>query len=131
MAALLPDLAFLSKFDSVDEERLHRKQRLAASFRLFGTFGFDEGVAGHITVRDPEHLDRFWVNPFGMNFKHIRVSDLICVDHTGEAFFRPRQRRFCRDAGRCIPPRRADCFPRRDARLSTSFPSWILLRVVR
>jgi ribulose-5-phosphate 4-epimerase/fuculose-1-phosphate aldolase len=35
-------------------------------------------------VRDPEHLDRFWVNPFGMNFKHIRVSDLICVDHTGE-----------------------------------------------
>ena len=34
-------------------------------------------------MRDPEHLDRFWVNPFGMNFKHIRVSDLICVDHTG------------------------------------------------
>jgi ribulose-5-phosphate 4-epimerase/fuculose-1-phosphate aldolase len=85
MAALLADLAFLPKFDSVDEERLHRKQRLAASFRLFGKFGFDEGVAGHITVRDPEHLDRFWVNPLGMNFEHIRVSDLICVDQTGEA----------------------------------------------
>jgi ribulose-5-phosphate 4-epimerase/fuculose-1-phosphate aldolase len=83
MTALLPDLAHLPKFDSVEEERLHRKQRLAASFRLFGKFGFDEGVAGHITVRDPEHADRFWVNPFGMNFKHIRVSDLICVDHTG------------------------------------------------
>jgi ribulose-5-phosphate 4-epimerase/fuculose-1-phosphate aldolase len=74
----------LHTFDSLDEERLHRKQRLAASFRLFGKFGFDEGVAGHITVRDPEHLDRFWVNPFGMSFKHIRVSDLICVDHSGE-----------------------------------------------
>src|SRR5690349_7291213 len=83
MTALLPDLSFLPSFDSVEEERLHRKQRLAASFRLFGKFGFDEGVAGHITVRDPEHADRFWVNPFGMNFKHIRVSDLICVDHTG------------------------------------------------
>jgi ribulose-5-phosphate 4-epimerase/fuculose-1-phosphate aldolase len=83
MTALLPDLSFLPNFDSIEEERLHRKQRLAASFRLFGKFGFDEGVAGHITVRDPEHLDRFWVNPFGMNFKHIRVSDLICVDHTG------------------------------------------------
>jgi len=81
MTAVFP--AFLPKFDSVDEERLHRKQRLAASFRLFGKFGFDEGVAGHITMRDPEHLDRFWVNPFGMSFKHIRVSDLICVDHTG------------------------------------------------
>jgi len=83
MTALLPDLQHLPTFESVDEERLHRKQRLAASFRLFGKFGFDEGVAGHITVRDPEHADRFWVNPFGMNFKHIRVSDLICVDHTG------------------------------------------------
>ncbi len=84
MTATLPDLGFLPEFDSVEEERLHRKQRLAASFRLFGKFGFDEGVAGHITVRDPEHLDRFWLNPFGMNFKHIRVSDLICVDHTGD-----------------------------------------------
>src|ERR1700692_159235 len=83
MTALLPDLAYLPTFDSVEEERLHRKQRLAASFRLFGKFGFDEGVAGHITVRDPEHLDRFWVNPFGMNFKHIRVSALICVDPPG------------------------------------------------
>jgi ribulose-5-phosphate 4-epimerase/fuculose-1-phosphate aldolase len=84
MTALLPNLSFLPKFDSPAEERIHRKQRLAASFRLFGKFGFDEGVAGHITVRDPEHLDRFWLNPFGMNFKHIRVSDLICVDHSGE-----------------------------------------------
>ena len=83
MTSLLPNLAFLPTFDSVEAERLHRKQRLAASFRLFGKFGFDEGIAGHITVRDPEHADRFWVNPFGMNFKHNRVSDLICVDHTG------------------------------------------------
>lgn len=32
------------------EVRRHRKQRLAAAFRLFGRFGFDEGVAGHITA---------------------------------------------------------------------------------
>jgi ribulose-5-phosphate 4-epimerase/fuculose-1-phosphate aldolase len=71
-------------FDTVEEERLHRKQRLAAGFRLFSKFGFDEGVAGHITARDPEHPDRFWVNPFGMHFSQIRASDLICVDHHGE-----------------------------------------------
>ena len=64
--------------------RLHRKQRLAAAFRLFGRFGFDEGVAGHITARDPERLDCFWVNPFGMNFKQISVSDLILVNHQGK-----------------------------------------------
>ena len=70
-------------FGSVEEERLHRKQRLAAAFRLFSRFGFDEGVAGHITARDPEDADRFWVNPFGMHFGHIKVSDLICVDGEG------------------------------------------------
>ncbi|HKY76459.1 MAG TPA: class II aldolase/adducin family protein, partial [Acidimicrobiia bacterium] len=37
-------------FDSVEEERLHRKQRLAAAFRLFAHFGYEEGVAGHITA---------------------------------------------------------------------------------
>ncbi len=69
------------KFNSVEEERRHRKQRLAAAFRLFARFGFSEGIAGHITVRDPEHLDHFWVNSFGMHFSLIRVSDLILVNH--------------------------------------------------
>lgn len=71
------------QFDDVESERTHLKQRLAAGFRLFGRFGFDEGVAGHITARDPERPDCFWVNPFGMSFKHIRASDLILVDHAG------------------------------------------------
>ena len=39
-------------FATAAEERLHRKQMLAAAFRLFSRFGFDEGVAGHITARD-------------------------------------------------------------------------------
>jgi len=72
------------KFNSSDVERTYRKQRLAAAFRLFSKFGFDEGVAGHITARDPERLDHFWVNPFAVNFGHIRASDLILVNHQGE-----------------------------------------------
>jgi ribulose-5-phosphate 4-epimerase/fuculose-1-phosphate aldolase len=76
--------AALEPQGSVEEQRLHRKQRLAAAFRLFGRFGFDEGVAGHITARDPELLDHFWVNPFGMSFGHIRVSDLILVNDQGD-----------------------------------------------
>src|SRR3954453_4717626 len=71
-------------FSGPDEERLHLKQRLALAFRVFGRFGVDEGVAGHITARDPEHTDRFWVNPFGMSFKQITGDDLILVAHTGE-----------------------------------------------
>jgi ribulose-5-phosphate 4-epimerase/fuculose-1-phosphate aldolase len=71
-------------FATMEEERLHRKQRLAAAFRLFSKFGFDEGVAGHITARDPEKQDHFWVNPFGMDFSQIRVSDLLLVNEKGE-----------------------------------------------
>lgn len=69
---------------SVVDERRYRKERLAAALRLFGRFGFEEGVAGHITARDPEFTDHFWVNPFGMSFKHITVSDLIMVNHQGQ-----------------------------------------------
>jgi ribulose-5-phosphate 4-epimerase/fuculose-1-phosphate aldolase len=71
-------------FSTPAEERRHRKERLAASFRLFSRYGFDEGGAGHITARDPERLDHFWVNPFGMHFGQIRVSDLILVNDQGE-----------------------------------------------
>src|SRR2546430_7063935 len=84
MANQVTMLHNLPSFGSIPEERLHRKQRLAAAFRLFSKCGFDEGVAGHITARDPEKLDHFWVNPFGMHFGHIRVSDLLLVNHEGE-----------------------------------------------
>ncbi len=75
--------ALLPQERNTEQERLHRKQNLAAAFRLFSKFGFDEGVAGHITARDPEFTDHFWVNPFGMHFGHIRVSDLLLVRHDG------------------------------------------------
>jgi ribulose-5-phosphate 4-epimerase/fuculose-1-phosphate aldolase len=74
----------IPSFDDVAAERLHLKQRLAAACRVFGRLGYDEGVAGHITARDPEHDDRFWVNGFGVHFRQVSVSNLICVDHSGE-----------------------------------------------
>ena len=39
---------------------------------------------GHITARDAERLDHFWVNPFGLHFRHTRVSGLILVNENGE-----------------------------------------------
>jgi ribulose-5-phosphate 4-epimerase/fuculose-1-phosphate aldolase len=70
-------------FASPEEERRHRKRRLTAALRLFGKYGFGEGISGHISVRDPEFPDRFWVNPFGVSFKLVTVGDLICVDGEG------------------------------------------------
>jgi ribulose-5-phosphate 4-epimerase/fuculose-1-phosphate aldolase len=71
-------------FATVEEERLHRKVQLAAAFRMFSKAGLDEGVAGHVTARDPEFPDSYWVNPFGMHFSLIKQSDLVRVNHAGE-----------------------------------------------
>jgi ribulose-5-phosphate 4-epimerase/fuculose-1-phosphate aldolase len=66
------------------QERLHRQQRLAATLRLFAVLGYEEGAGGHVTARDPEHPDQFWVNPFGRPFGRVTVSDLLLVDGDGE-----------------------------------------------
>ena len=71
-------------FASVEEERMHRKVQLAAAFRMFSKAGLDEGVAGHITARDPEFTDSYWVNPFGLHFSLMKQSDLVRVDHAGQ-----------------------------------------------
>jgi len=90
------------KFESLAHERVHRKRMLAAGFRLFSKFGFDEGVAGHITARDPEFTDCFWVNPYGIHFSQIRVSNLVLVSHTGELVEGTRS---CNDAAFAIHSR--------------------------
>lgn len=69
---------------TLEAERRHRKQQLAVAFRLFARYGFDEGIAGHITARDPEFTDRFWVNPYAVHFSRIRVSDLLLIDERGK-----------------------------------------------
>jgi hypothetical protein len=76
-------------FEDKYKERDFLKGRLAAAFRIFGKYGFDEGVAGHITMRDPVNPDCFWVNPFGVAFSHINKSDLIvseAISNIGNMF---------------------------------------------
>lgn len=86
-----PSLAFVRDsetlpptFEDKLEERKFLKHRLALAFRVFAHFGFSEGVAGHITVRDPVDPTSFWVNPFGLHFSLITDEDLIRVDHDGK-----------------------------------------------
>lgn len=69
---------------TLEAERRHRQENLAVAFRLFAQHGFDHGLAGHITARDPEWSDHFWVNPLGLHFSQIKVSDLLLVNSQGE-----------------------------------------------
>lgn len=72
------------EFDDVIEERRYRQECLVDALHILGSLGFAEGAAGHITVRDPEHPDRFWVNPFGLAFTVVGVDDLLEVSHDGD-----------------------------------------------
>jgi hypothetical protein len=40
-------------FENKLDERKYKMQHLAVAFRVFAKQGFDEGVAGHISLRDP------------------------------------------------------------------------------
>lgn len=71
------------QFATLQDQQRHMKQVLAGAFRIFSKLGFDEGVAGHITFRDPIDPETFWVNPFGLDFSLMTVSSLIRVDHEG------------------------------------------------
>jgi hypothetical protein len=57
VAFIVPSMALFKDFHT---QRVHMKQKLAAGFRLLAKYGWDEGVAGHMTFRDPEYPDLFW-----------------------------------------------------------------------
>lgn len=71
-------------FEDPYQQRAYDKQRLASAFRVFALHGFDEGLAGHITVRDAVEPDSFWVNPLAVHFRFIKASDLVRVSHDGK-----------------------------------------------
>ncbi|KAL4794283.1 class II aldolase/adducin N-terminal [Aspergillus venezuelensis] len=79
--AILPTIP---EFKTREEEQRYCKEHLACAFRVFADQGFDEGVAGHMSLRDPIHPDRFWINPYAIHFADIKVSDLVCVDETAQ-----------------------------------------------
>lgn len=77
-------LGGVPRHDDPLAERLHRKQRLAAAYRLFARYGYEVGVAGHFTARDPIHPSHYWINPLGVPFSQITVSHLLRVDSHGQ-----------------------------------------------
>ncbi|KAH6679898.1 class II aldolase/adducin N-terminal [Plectosphaerella plurivora] len=74
----------IPKFQTKEEEQRYCKQHLVAAFRVFADRGYDEGVAGHMSLRDPIQPDHFWINPYAMHFADITVSDLVLVNEDAE-----------------------------------------------
>lgn len=65
------------------EERKWMLEHAAITFRVFARFGYTEGEAGHISLRDPVDPLTFWINPLGVHFAMICPKDLVHLDAKG------------------------------------------------
>jgi len=84
-ASIAPKYAALEpSFDDPAASRAHRKERLALAYRLFGALHWGEQGDGHISARDPERTDCFWLIKYGVPFGRVTVDDLVLIGPGGE-----------------------------------------------
>lgn len=69
---------------SADEIREKRKLEVALGYRIFAAQRWGDVGDGHISARDPEREDCFWVLRFGVSYHRATVSDLVLVGPDGE-----------------------------------------------
>ena len=55
----------------------------ALGYRIFGSMGWGQQGDGHISARDPEKLDHFWLLKYGVPFRFATVDDLVLVAPDG------------------------------------------------
>ena len=68
---------------SVDEERLLRKRETALGYRIMASWGWGADGSGHITARDPENKNCFWLLGYGVPFAKATIDDLVLIDEAG------------------------------------------------
>lgn len=74
--------AILRNSEMSEAERAAR-QELAACYRIFAMFGWDELIFNHITVKLPDEDGAFLINPYGLHFSEITASSLVKIDIDG------------------------------------------------
>ena len=67
----------------LDALRAHRKTRVALAYRIFGALRWGALGDGHISARDPERADHFWLARYGTPFHAVTVDDLVLVGPQG------------------------------------------------
>lgn len=76
-------------FDSVEATRAHRRQQAAIAYRILGAFGWGASGDGHVSARDPELLDHFWLARYGVPFNEVTVDDIVLVGPDGDVVEAP------------------------------------------
>lgn len=65
--------------------RLARKRELAQAYRLFAALRWGDTGDGHISARDPEQSDSFWLLPAHIPFRFATMNNLVLVNAAGDA----------------------------------------------
>ncbi len=66
------------------EIRASRKRQVALGYRLLAAQRWGDLGDGHISARDPERSDCFWLLRYGVSYHAAVVSDLVLVGPDGE-----------------------------------------------
>jgi ribulose-5-phosphate 4-epimerase/fuculose-1-phosphate aldolase len=69
---------------SIEQIRARRKRDCALGYRLFAAQKWGDLGDGHISARDPERTDCFWMLRYGVSYHAAMVSDLVLVGPSGE-----------------------------------------------
>jgi len=81
-----PTFGSLEPYDhvrSLDEERAHRKRACAIGYRIFGAQRWGQLGDGHVSARDPELTDHFWLLDWGVPFGEATIDRLVLVGPDG------------------------------------------------
>ncbi len=69
---------------SAAELRASRQRAVALGYRIFAAQRWGDLGDGHISARDPERSDCFWMLRWGVSYHAARVEDLVLVGPDGE-----------------------------------------------
>jgi ribulose-5-phosphate 4-epimerase/fuculose-1-phosphate aldolase len=69
---------------STEEVRRARKRQLALGYRILASQRWGDLGDGHISARDPERSDCFWLLRLGVSYHLATVADLVLVGPDGD-----------------------------------------------
>jgi ribulose-5-phosphate 4-epimerase/fuculose-1-phosphate aldolase len=74
----------MSESVTTEQVREQRKRAVALGYRLLASQRWGDAGDGHISARDPERTDCFWLLRYGVSYHAARVADLVLVGPDGE-----------------------------------------------